>query len=399
MIIYKNDYPIIINETLFETIKNINPEILEEAVDFSTLLLSKLKSKYNIVGNKEQEEIIKNELKNYSTKELENIATHKLNSFVDDLAKKMNLIDDTNDVETNIEDRIIDDQKEKNGENISSDFSDKIAEIDKEAERTKEEENIEKYKNMSDKERQQKIKDDDKKMNKEEDLPEKTYSFNNIIADNKDMEKLINDIGIYEALAKLSRNIIDRCVHVIRVSTGNLGSRHNNIGGYLSLAIGGFKFSKLKSTSKSSTIKYYLGELEKINPEQFNGLRNILTVSSDNLNKMYRGNTEEIVDTINKYRNAIYNTCYLLHIGNEKNFNDIRRAIYMDDVLSSKFYISSSGRQQVLDIKEEVIIFRPREYPKYIACIIVMRPFLAKTKMGLKGAKEIWDAIGTLPEV
>lgn len=368
MIIYKNDYPIIINETLFETIKNINPEILEEAVDFSTLLLSKLKSKYNIVGNKEQEEIIKNELKNYSTKELENIATHKLNSFVDDLAKKMNLIDDTNDVETNIEDRIIDDQKEKNGENISSDFSDKIAEIDKEAEKTKE----------------------------EEDLPEKTYSFNNIIADNKDMEKLINDIEIYNELAKVSRNIIDRCVHVIRVSTGNLGSRHNNIGGYLSLAIGGFKFSKLKSSSKSSAIKYYLGELEKINPEQFNGLKDILTVSSDNLNKMYRGNTEEIVDAINKYRNAIYNTCYLLHIGNEKNFNDIRRAIYMDDVLSSKFYISSSGRQQVLDIKEEVIIFRPREYPKYIACIIVMRPFLAKTKMGLKGAKKIYDAISDI---
>ena len=92
----------------------------------------------------------------------------------------------------------------------------------------------------------------------------------------------------------------------------------------------------------------------------------------------------------------IYDCCYLMEINNNY-VNDIYRAMYLDDVLGSKFHIKTISKEVVLNATERVMTFNYNmDGKEEIACIIVIRPIFQRLSKLIPQIKDNITSLGSI---
>ena len=250
----------------------------------------------------------------------------------------------------------------------------------------------EEIKNSLPKETQEKI--DDLKKQKEE------YEKRN------KQRELEDELASYESkvlkpLTKLSESVVARCKHVVKSSTGIWG------GDNAKLILGGFNFKKLSSVETSLPIKYYLGAMEENKNEYFGPIRDLFfemkasndikKISNDDLKNDSDDGRKQVRTKLAKdIKQDIYDCCYLMEINNNY-VNDIYRAMYLDDVLGSKFHIKTISKEVVLNATERVMTFNYNmDGKEEIACIIVIRPIFQRLSKLIPQIKDNITSLGSI---
>ena len=219
--------------------------------------------------------------------------------------------------------------------------------------------------------------------------------------------ELEEELALYESkvlkpLTKLSESVVARCKHVVKSSTGIWG------GDNAKLILGGFNFKKLSSVETSLPIKYYLGAMEENKNEYFGPIRDLFfeMKASNDIKKINDENDiDNDIDIVRKQvrtklakyiKQDIYDCCYLMEINNSY-VNDIYRAMYLDDVLGSKFHIKTISKEVVLNATERVMTFNYNmDGKEEIACIIVIRPIFQRLSKLIPQIKDNITSLGSI---
>lgn len=396
IIVYTENGKHIINENLLNEIKKNDPILLEASDDTDGLVYVIAKSiddKYGKGDFKSRVQAVKKYLNSDENKDLlknGSLSTKEMHQIRDDVAKDLGLINDEENIEQSVEKNIINQAAKDTNGNMSGDVAKEVepqimADVKplENTQNTKTEYNMQQNKNeQKETESNNTIETPNKKENVRANIAEK----------NMNIEELKEYSDILEKLGEMSKSIINRCSHVIKVSTGIWGGQGKKpIKDNLKLALGGFNFKKI-GFNDNAMKKYYIGALESADSNIAELMKNTVFYP---LEKQSLSNDDKKI--IESVKDSMSQTCYLLSINNNQ-INDIYRAIRLDDVLNGKFYISMMSRQKVLNAEEEVITFRPKVYPNGIACIIVVRPLLNVVSKLFPDIKRAYNA-AKMPKV
>jgi len=406
--IIKNNPELLIERTIEDDVKNFNKNVDDILDDVNKIFYQNFKKKLSDKQYHRLKDYLETFKEVHNEKELEYRPNHKkIQDMLTDTVLSGNsrayLIDlllnrakgdnsftgmDLTKVKTNYS--IVDDQIAKN-DNVSGDIKSKFGSGLKNSF----------IKSMSDSIKNGTF-DDKEEINKEYEK-QKQEKLTQLMNQREEQSKALQKSNIFELwdyeehilrkLPEISKSVVDRCKHVITMSTGVWG------GNDAKLIMGGFKFSKLNKTDESLAIKYYLGAMENNDNKYLDGVKKLIfrDKTNDKLKQDFDifDDGGDIADKLASHiRNDINGICYLLSVNN-KNINEFYRAIYLDDVLSNKFNIKTINKQQVFNATEQVMTFNVKlENSTEVACIIVIRPILQRISKLFPDIKNTYDNLG-----
>lgn len=315
-------------------------------------------------------------------------------------------------VKQKVDQQIIDDSAEKNG-NLSSDINDKVSsEIKKE---------------------QNKDSIDDNKLGLDKSDNKNNSNINTDKNSNYSVISLLNDEELKTQIQKveqISFNIIGRVKKLIQNYSGIAGSNtaptksefddekinqlpekdknkfinplnaKNNtykdgtikkfatssgmdrkISSELKLALGGFKLSPYfgKDTYNGKALKYYKSATKKSNNSKIDDMIQLLIDIKNGVYKLSKEERKYYPKFENMAYNFLHNTVYRLVVNNDKNYNNILSIIRNDPALRDLFEIDFNNTTQQFDTKENIISYRNKQ-DNIVDALIIATPMFYQGK-------------------
>lgn len=228
----------------------------------------------------------------------------------------------------------------------------------------------------------------------------KEYNSNIVNTNTNDNSNLQYNQAANESVYYTDKNIINEDSNVANDNSNtNKPSLWKGIKDTATLATGGFVLEPLFNGNPSNTEAYgkaiqtYKAYTEGNNTKSLiDDLMGELVLCHSNTNmfkqKIENQNPSTSVDELIKKLDEISasflsNVVFSLKVGNDKNFNDIIRAIKFSE-LRENYYISNESKVQILGAREQDLIFRTKE--NVVTSIFVVSPLLPVAKELFKKA-------------
>ena len=316
-------------------------------------------------------------------------------------------------VKQKVEQQIIDDSAEKNG-NLSSDINDKVSsEIKKE---------------------QNKDSFDDNKLGLDKSDNKNNSNINTDKNNNYSVISLLNDEELKNQIQKveqISFNIIGRVKKLIQNFSGIAGSNtaptksefddekigkmskkdkskyinplnvnknktykdgtikdfssssgiDRKISSELKLALGGFKLSPYfgKNKYNGKALKYYKSATKKSNNSKIDDMIQLLIDIKNGVYELSKEERKYYPKFENMAYNFLHNTVYRLVVNNDKNYNNILSIIRNDPALRDLFEIDFNNTTQQFDTKENIISYRNKQ-DNIVDALIIATPMFYQGK-------------------